>query len=353
MKAHELSAALRPYKAVVNPRALSPAYRVIEIGAKLRASCGWAHIETDAALLDKPACVDGAAFIAVVESLSSEQEFAVSRGDGTLDWKCGSAKGRLALVPEIDLPTYSRRLNPFACKPSADMRKALDLGSLSSGTNALATVGLFGVRIEVGEKMRVLSSDNMTISLAEVTNAGDAPLKGPDVATFSPEGIELLVSVLGRENSTLELDDKAAHVVAGTTRVRVNQIDKLATDLHKIIANYDTADVTVKLPRERVAAFVKRAGALAEAKRHTAVWIGAEKGRLTLSFSEGTASSDEYYLVEGLDVPDLPAVQIDANKLARALSDSDDLVLDHIERSVLVLRGDKPAFQYLISGRKG
>ncbi len=104
---------------------------------------------------------------------------------------------------------------------------------------------------------------------------------------------------------------------------------------------------------ERISAFVNRAAAMSEAKRGTAVSIGAQNGRLTISFKEGTATSDEYYLIDKeLEVPDLPSIAIDGSKLARAMQHIDTAVLDHMEDGVLKLRGENPDFRYIISCKR-
>ena len=348
MKSSEIATLLRPFKAVVNPRALSPSARVIEIGPKLRANCEWAHLEVQFNNTETPVNVDGNSFIAVVDSLADEHEFTYTVKDNTLEWRCGHAAGKFAIVPEIALPAYSRRVkNPWPV--SDDFRKVLQLGSLSAGTSALATVGLFGVAINIRDTcIQVMASDNVTMSLSEIS---ETKLQGPATVTFTPEGIDLLALLLTKAVS-LEFDDKAAYVTSSVLKARVNQINPLTQDIGQTVGNFEGAEIKVALPRDRIAAFVKRAAALAEAKRHTAVWISAKKGRLTTTFSEGIATAEEDYLIEGLDVPDLAPVQVDAGKLARALASSDFLVLDHIERHVLVLHGDKPKFRYLIAARR-
>lgn len=348
MKSSEIVALLRPFKSIINPRALSPMSRVIEIGPKLRANCEWAHVECAYDAQQSPVFVDGASFCAVLDSLNNGEEFKQSLADNVLSWRCGHAQGKFATVPEIEMPAYSRRVKaPW--RASDEFKKALQLGMLSAGSSALATVGLFGVSIKLAkQRLAVMSSDNITISYAE---ASDAKATGPAVVTLSPDGADLLATLL-QGTTTLEMDDKAVYVSSPTHKARINQIDAIKSTIGDTLAAFEAAEIQVKLPRERIAAFVKRASALAEAKRHTTVWISAKKGKLTTTFSEGISTTEEDYLIEGLDVPDLAPSQVDASKLARALSSSDVLVLDHVDRNVLVLHGEKPKFRYLIAARK-
>ena len=218
MKATDLAAVLRPFQSVVNPRALSPSARVIEVGPKLRANCEWAHIEATFDSAASPVAVDGTAFIAVVNSLDNAQEFIYVVKDTTLEWKCGHAAGKFAILPEITLPAYSRRVkNPWAV--TDDFRKVLQLGALSAGTSALATVGLFGIAIKITDtRVQVMASDNITMSLAEADVTG---MTGPEVVTFTPEGLDLLALLLNKDVS-LEFDDKAAYVTTATLKARIN-----------------------------------------------------------------------------------------------------------------------------------
>ena len=347
MKSSELCALLRPYKAVINPRALSPASRVIEIGPKLRANCDWACIESRYGAEHAPVFVDGASFIATIESLNNDDEFIDTLSENVLEWRCGRAAGKFALIPDIEMAAYSRRVKqPWAT--SENFKKVLQLGMLSAGSSALATVGLFGVSIALAnERISVMASDNMTLSYSE---CAAAKLSGPPIVTLTPEGTDLL-ALLMQADTTIELDTQAVHIASALYKARINQIDPIRSKISETLQTFQSASVKVKLPRERIAAFVKRASALAEAKRHTAVWIGATKGKLTTSFSEGIATTEEDYLIDDLDIPDLAPVQVDASKFARALSGSEFLILDHIKKHVLVLHSDKPQFRYLISAR--
>ena len=57
---------------------------------------------------------------------------------------------------------------------------------------------------------------------------------------------------------------------------------------------------------------------------------------------EGTTASDDSYLIDGLSVPARPEIKHDATKLARTIAHVSEIFLDHIERRIIVLRGDDP-----------
>jgi hypothetical protein len=123
-------------------------------------------------------------------------------------------------------------------------------------------------------------------------------------------------------------------------------------DIATVVGKFIEKDDTVApIPPDRIKAFIKRAGALAESRKSTFVSLGAYDGHLSISFAEGTTSSDEYYLVDEHKVPDMAEVKLDANKLARALERVDELVMDYMGDHVLVLRNNDTGFCYIISGR--
>lgn len=353
MKVSILSSLLAPFKLIINPRALSASYRILELGTKIRGTCGWAYLETAADFkLKAPVSVDGTSFINVVNSLESGQDFEIVLQDGALAWKCGNAKGKLALAPaEAKIEPFNRRAKLSSWTPPKDFATALDLGSLSGGTNALATVGLFGVILNnKNDNLKIQASDDVSFSSCVVEGAKipDAP----DMMTISPESAQLLALMFARfKGGVLEFDEKSIYYKDEYSKLLVQQVPPLQRDLEATINSLSAADVVVKLPTERITAFVKRATALAEAKRHTYVDFSAEKGRLLLSFEEGISTADEHYPIADLDVPDLPFVRLDASKMARALSHTTHIVLDHIENKVVVFKGDKPDFRYGIAGK--
>ena len=130
---------------------------------------------------------------------------------------------------------------------------------------------------------------------------------------------------------------------------RTKELDE---DLYEMAGPFIEGDTAVPLMRERVQAFIKRVEALTENREHMAVSLSVADNDLTLSFAEEAATSDEWYpvsLPEG--TPDLPVVKLDARRLARALAHSDELMIDHLERKVLVLRNKTKTFHYIIEGR--
>jgi DNA polymerase III sliding clamp (beta) subunit (PCNA family) len=361
MLSNDLARLIAPYKQMINKGALSPTYRVLKLqGWSIIGASNYAVLEVDAELLlDPPVCVDAANFIAIISSLPDNQEVELSAEDGVLAWKCGQAKGRLAIMPEVKLMGIDRKPARGGWVPTPPFREALDLGSISAGNDSFASAGMAGIVIDNREKLRVYACDGATISDAIVL---DDPLPGcPATVTVSPPGAELLHTLLRDKKAVVEFDAKSIFASGADFKCLIKQVAPLKNDIAKMLAIYQDAEVVAEIPSDRIAAFIRRVGALSEKKREVHVTIAASKGMMTMAFLEGAASADEYYLVDGLNIPDLPEVLVDAGRMARALVHCTEIVLDHAERGILILRGigehqndagEVCEFSYLISGRK-
>jgi hypothetical protein len=372
MLSTDLARAIAPFRQMMNKGALSPTYRSLRLEADIIYGCSnyaVLEVKVDLGIDGASVCVDASSFLAIIASLPDKQEITLSVEDSVLLWKCGQAKGRLAVLPEINIPLIhkvadrtilSRPAKRGAWTPTPPFREALELGAISAGSDSYASAGLYGIVIDNREKLRIYASDSATISDAIVL---DEPLKGcPDIVTISPEGAELLHALLRDKKATVEFDDKSIFVRGADFQCIIKQVAPLKKDISKILENFSAAETVAEIPADRVAAFIKRVAAISENKKTTHVTIAASAGQMTMAFVEGTAAADEYYLVDGLaDLPDLPEVLVDGGKMARALSHCTEIVLDHVERALIILRGLGEAqnaagevceFTYLISGRK-
>jgi hypothetical protein len=356
MLSQDFAALISPFKQIANRAALSATYRSLELSEKtIRGCSGFAMMEVHGDFgipAGKPFYVDALSFIAVVGSLPRDQEVKLALTDGVFEWSCGSAKGRLALASIDNMPKISHANSPEAWIPVAEFKAALQLGTISCGSESLASVGLYGVVIDNRDDLCIYSSDSATVSACWVMEGG---LNAPALMVLSPEAALLLATLvpLGGDKAKLEFDETSIYYRDGTRRALIKQLAPLKHDIAALLSEYGSADTAVDLPVERVNSFIKRIGAIAESKKTNYVLVGASKGKLTMSFSDGIASSEEYYLVDELEVPDLPTIKLDAVKMGRALQHIQRIALDHIERGVLVLHGDDPMFQYILSGSQG
>jgi hypothetical protein len=358
MKSADLAAMLAPFKLLANKNQLSATYRALELGHSrvgnvIRGASrfGMLEIHGDFGIPEGASIyVDASSFIAIIGSLPAGEEVGFSLEDGgALAWICGSAKGRMALMQIKEMPAISHGNGQNAWHPTAEFVDALRLGMLSCGSESLASIGSYGIVIDTREDLCIYSSDNTTISVAFLL---DAKVEGPEMLTFSPEALALLAAVIDPTNdkAKIEFEEQGIYYRDGTRRCLIKQIAPLKVDISAILDKYATQDYVVEVPTERVQAFIKRIAAMAENKKSTIIKIGASRGKLNMSFADGMASSEEYYLVDELEVPDMKPVDIDASKLGRALAHTSHIILDHIDRQVVILQGSDPVFQYVISG---
>ena len=363
MKSSELVTALAPFALIANKHALSSAYRSIILSAKLVRGCSSdALIELDIDMpFDKPpdagVYVDAESFITIIKSLPDEEVKLSPLAGGVLAWECGAAKGRLATAVIKDSPKLSLDTSgAIPYEPTDAFYQALDLGAMACDNVALISTGLYGVVIDNRDDLAVIASDNRSASAAF---CGSKIANAPDLMTFTPDALELLRCCITYDSNVCQLtfNDKECNVVSGPLRATIKQVPLFKHDLRAIVKHYSSSDVILPIPRDRIAAFIKRAAVITEAKRMATVTLGGSDGRLTLSFEEGLASSEEYYLVENVKIPDIPPLMIDSARLARALTYIDHVVLDHVDRLVLVLRNtpasdDDVLFSYLLVGKK-
>lgn len=357
MLSSDLAAYLSPFSMLINKNALSPLYRSLELSMDTIRGCagyGMLEITGEFCLPEKTIFVEAASFIAVINSLPGDKEVEFNlESDGVLTWECGAAKGKLALLVIKEMPRIEP-LNETAkeggWKPTAEFVQALKLGMLSCGNESLASIGMYGIVIDTQEDICVYSSDNITVSCAFVS---DAAVQAPPIMTFSPDAIRLLTTILApdEESAFIVFSEQGIYYEDGYIRASVKQLAPIKADITSILAAYSGGETTADLPVERIQAFIKRINALAESKKSTYITLQASSGKLSMSFSDGLAATEEYYLVDNLEVPDLPPIKLDALKLGRALAHTTSIILDHIDRKVLVLQGDDPVFQYIISGQ--
>lgn len=360
MKAQEIAKALAPFNALVNRNALSLVYRTLHITPERIIGCaafGALACSIDIGVSDE-CFVDSIAFLGMVKSLPPGEELEIELKETSLNWKCGPAKGAIALVTdEIEYPDIVdkvTRRNAATVEKGAAFAKALELGALSCTNNTLSSVGMFGVVVEGGNgQLLVCSSDNSTIAECFVSSNYKLETR----VTLPPHGAKLIETLIEKNDRVLvQWAETQVNVSAGALYAEVKFLSPLKHDIPALLARFDKAEYQAKIAPGRISAFMKRAQALAESNQTAYVEIGAKEGAIYLSFSDERAATDEYYLVEGAKIPDLAGVKLDIAKLARALSHAEYFILDYVEKHTLIIGAgtDESAqsFRYLIGGRK-
>ena len=354
MIASAVASALSLFGFMANKNGLSPSYRCLQITPTQVCGCSVFGIMERSIMLGitDTIYVDASAFLSVVASLPGEEELTLAHENGVLSWTCGTTKGKLAAMAAVTMPKITHRIKPDdAWKPTDNFVDVLELGGIACGSEALRTIDMWGVCIDnTGDETVVYASDNSTISVCSLGAKLD---KAPDIVTLRPDAVALLVKAIDPTEGALYFDKEQLLYKEPSLRISIKYVPPLKQDIMGVVEGFSANDIAVPLPRDRVLSFLKRVLALAENRRNMYVEFSATEGRVVLSFAEGLAAADEYYLVDGLQMPDLPAVKLDAARISRALGHADKIVLNHVEEGVITFQGmgDAPFFTYIISGR--
>lgn len=358
MKAQEIAKALAPFSALINKNALSLVYKTLHVTPDKVIGCaafGALSCSIDIGIPEE-CFLDAVAFLGMIKSLPPGEDLEIKLKETSLDWKCGAAKGSIALITDtIEYPELSynvSRRHSATVEKGAAFSTGLELGSLSCTNNTLSSVGMFGVVLApLDEGMVICSSDNSTIAGATLPGA----YKLGNRVTLPPHGARLIESLIDKNDRVmLQWEATQVNVSAGDLYAEVKYLADLKHDIPAMLDRFSEEKYKAKIAPARISAFIKRAQALAESNQTAYVEIGAKEGSIYLSFSDERAATDEFYLVEDQKIPDIAGVKLDIAKLARALSHTDFIILDYVERHTMVLGNDTDdyGFRYFIGGRK-
>ncbi len=363
MLSNELQKAVAPFAFMLNSHALSPKHRSLLLAPNaIRAESAFGLLEAAVSLEIAGDClVDGLPFLAIVKSMPSEQEVFFELANGALSWYCGKARGKLAVLSDkVEIRTISRELSNQQWKPSEKLLDALSLGALSCGSISTNSLGLYGITLDTRyELVKIYSSDNLTCSMYEFED--EVPSNTPDIFTFSQDSAAALEAVLSSVSEGVVVDfdtdpsGSASELlcVAGPLKLLIKSIPPVKQDVLKFFNMYDEHEICMPVDKDRISAFLRRVDALTETKGAAKVSVSMnnhdnEGVSLQLAFEEGTSSSEEYYVVTGVEHVRLPELHIEAKRFARALAHVTDIVLDHADRHIVVLRSD--TFRYMMTG---
>lgn len=355
--AGDLRELLAPFKLMTNKSALSAVYKSLLLLPDRVCGCssnGMMEIFLEPGI-DAPAVVDAAPFLALLDSLPKGEELRLDAGEGVLSWACGKAKGKLALAL---LETLPRMAGPFPKNggwvPMGGFTDGLSVGALSCDSMSLASLGMHGLSITATDAgLHFCSSDNITVSnvLVPFEEGSVLPTEEAGLITLSPDAATLLGAVLAPKGKLLVTETEIRYWDSGT-RLVLKKVAPLKHDLVALTDKYPERDIVVEIPLERIAAFIKRTTSIAESKRNSIITMRAANGQLSLEFADNTASGDEYYMVDDLELKKDLEIKLDAVRLARALEHVTHVSLDYVDRGVLLFLGDEPDFTYLVAGKK-
>lgn len=356
MKSEELKAIVAPFNKISQRDAMSSVYKCMEIGGGVIRACSlYGILEVVAFLGDTfdqltpgtTVFVNTSAFLTVVNSAPSKQEFEIYLDETSLIWVCGRANGRMALVniPE-GIPYIDDSQIMYAPFPE-DLATGLELASLSCDNAAISAIGMYGVVVYTPDII-IGSTDNVTLSYTTIS--GEL-IGAPAISTLPPDGVDLLIEVMNQGAGEIGFDDKGWYYLNPGTKCKVVTVPPLKSDIIKIVIQYQSDTMIAPIPNDSVSRFIKRATALSETRKSATVGLSVVNGSLVLSFKEGFSSTDEDFpIVELAEVADLPEITLSAVKVARALTHATEIILDNLARGIIVFRGSNPNFEYIISG---
>jgi hypothetical protein len=349
MLATEFSKRLSPFALMINRNAMAASYKCLGLSSSIVRGCaafGVMEVDVDLPLSDALIYVKADEFMQVMKSLPAA-DLELSVKENSLHWKCGSAKGQLALLGDkIEIPEMPEALYASTMEVGDEFAAALSMASLAAGSTALLSVGLYGVTLINDDYLEGFASDNRTFSTARLcAHVDDAP----DIATLSPQTTELIASIIS-DGSLFGFDDKGVYCATATTRLAVNQVAPLKHDLRKMADKYQDETLVAPLNRDIIAQFIKRADAMADERGRATVSLSVEKGAAMLAFQGSKSSSEEFYLVEGQKDITVEPIKIEARRMARALAHATDLIFDYSRQGALVLRGAN-GFRFVISAQ--
>lgn len=350
---------LRPFKGFMPKKALSATYRCLEILPDRVAGCsndGMMEVFMKMGL-DETIFIEAHPFLALLDSLPETEKLELQVEAGTLQWKCGNAKGKLALADLTKIQRMPAKMPKQGWKPPVGFIDGLRAGSLSCDSVSMLSAGLHGVAVHFEEERIVFaSSDNLTISIVcleygdedappEFGSSADGPL------VISPEAAGLLADALAEDGQFSFKNGDILYWDEGT-RILLRQMEPLKMDLTKAFKKFPDRKMEAPLPQDAVRAFVKRALALAEVKRESLVTLQAKKGKFTIAFDSGTASSEEFFMAKSLKMDGELSIQVEAARLARALEHIETVYMDYMgENGALIFAGSDPEFTYIVAGR--
>jgi len=350
MYSNELKAQLAPIKRLTISASLPLAYRALYLSRNSIKGCfssGILELKIDHGLTE-PVYVLGANFLAIIDSLPDKQTVDLRIVDNALAWTCGNAKGRIATLSHVDMPSVDE-ISGTSCTPSEEFCKALALGGVSCGSVAAIATGSYGVALDNSGDFCIYSTDDVTISICFCDIEKDV---FPKLVTLAPEAADLLSSLIDTKNGSLVATEEDVFYNDPHCKLLIKQMPAMSKDVPSVIAAYLGGSTKVEIDPDRVGAFIKRVTRIAEQNTQVYVALGIKDEKLIFSFDDGISSSEEYYLCDELKgVPDTALVRIDAVRAARALKHSSRIVLDHIDRGPIVFEGSKPDFHYIIAGR--
>lgn len=337
---------------VANDYSLAPISRSIMVGKssiRVYSEHGNLAVATEDSGLTAACWVEAKPLEAILNSLPDKSEIVLENTGAALKWKCGKAKGDLAIVPtngEIPFPEHEN----FPWIATKELGVAFELAAIACQA-ATVSLGIYGISIGSTEdgKVRLASSNSNSLAETQIVCNYILPNSG---ITVRPPVPAILSNIIQREeNLALDINENGIFCLSDNLVGQFPLSQRLTKNLFEIADQFPTSAVKVKIDGDTVRKFLNRATALVD-KHATNIVLGIENGAIKLEHKGAAASSEEYFLAEGLNAQqNFEGVTLPISLMAAALRGVDTAVLDYLSQKVLILEGSNPQFRYFISGQ--
>ena len=347
-----LQTALEPIRLACEKKSVVPDFRYLQINPDNMVIIGsMASVKVYINLgFDHAFSIDAQTFCGVISFLVPEARVIFDLKYGVLTWKSGNARGKLATLEPKNLAfdfNMQPKDWPHESLVSPNMFGSLAImGAVSGNNNMLAGGSFCGVVVYPdGPMTRVVSTDNATLALA--WGALETPCDVP--IYLHPSSLPLIAAMAKREGRFF-FNQKAVAFKGSGVSVFVNQITEPKFDFLQVAEKYANGNMSAKINKDALLLYTKRVAELSERSNRAIVSLTVTKTGITLKFSEGTIENEEDFDVATLeDLPSNMELRIGADNLANALARCDEVILDFVDRNVLVFQGTN--FQYIVSGK--
>ena len=327
-----------------------PLSRCVEIGEEsIRVSSEYGNVEIaiQPTGLKSPCLINASALEAITSSLPSDSDIELKEKDSALHWKCGGAKGHLSIVPQ-DNPIKTIVHPNFPWEPPKDFSKSLLLAD--SICQSVNESGLYGIMLEPnGTKLNIISSNSASLINIEFEKLSYPIQKRIYIRPPIPPILNTILTVCPK--CAIDITPDGIFVLGDWLIGQFPLGNELDHDLKAIAEKYSSSNQVANIDSSAIKKFLVRAKTLAERKTTANIHIRIEQGKLILEYKNLTASSEEYFLAEGLDTSiSYSSVALSVEMMMLPLQYVKNMILDYLPESVLVLTGSDPNFRYVIGG---
>lgn len=361
MQVSTLVSAVKTAAKISNPGSLTPLHRCIELGPEcIRACSEFGNIEIFEPVVGvvAPTMLETTALLAVLASLPGTEELTFTVKGTQLHWSSKDARGHWQTVQqEHKIPQLAHQEFPW--KPVKDFGKGLVIAASAVQASAVS-FGLFGVELRIDRSvephmLRMISSNSNALAYAEVVAGTLSDGLKLTKVTLRPPVPSILAHVMTAcKDPMLDITQEGIHLYSEQLVAYFACSTPLEHDLMEVRAKYPNAIHLAEVKSDLLKKFLSRAKSLADKKNAVQIGMKIEGGRLLLEHRGLTASSEEYFLADGLDESvNYASVNMPLDMLLTPLENIDAIVLDYLPQNILILVGVDFGFQYILGGNGG